>query len=314
MTTPMRKKNHPEATRLTKLGGPPAGTVAALAIGQAETMTVFAGTQVGIFRLAAAQGAEPGNWERLPNGPLGVLSLAVSPNFAQDQTLFAGTNNGIFVSADGGQTWQTAFMPISSSAVVAISFSPDYAADGIMLAGTMEDGIFDSNTRGLRWQNNGFGLLDATVFSLGFSPNFTRDTAVFAGTDTTLYFSYNGAMAWKQMTFPEGLAPALSLVVSANFEQDQTLFVGTETQGLQRSTDRGRTWHALSLPATCINLLLATDTGQELLAATEAGVFASSDRGETWRCLLDEPSVISLATAGGGTFAGMGGQGGQRVS
>jgi len=310
----MRKKNNVEATRLTTLGGPPAGTVAALAIGQGEGMAVFAGTQVGIFRLRAGPGTEPGAWERLPNAPLSVLALAVSPSYAQDHTLFAGTNNGISVSADGGETWQAAVMPISSSSVVAISFSPNFAADGIMLAGTMEDGIFYSNTRGLRWQNNGFGLLDATVFSLGFSPNFSRDTTVFAGTDTTLYFSYNGAMAWKQMSFPEGVAPALSLVVSPNFQQDQTLLVGTETQGLQRSTDRGRTWQALSLPATCINCLLSTDGGQGLLAATETGVFASSDRGETWRCLLELPSVISLAHAGEATFAGVVDQGVRRIS
>src|SRR5262249_54136790 len=147
-------------------------------------------------------------------------------------------------------------MPIASSAVVAISFSPNYAVDGILLAGTVEDGIFYSNTRGARWQTNGFGLLDASVFCLGFSPNFSRDTTTFAGTDTTLYFSYNGAMAWKQLPFPEGAAPALSLAVSPHYEQDQTLLVGTESQGLHRSTDRGRTWRAVNLPASCINVLL----------------------------------------------------------
>jgi photosystem II stability/assembly factor-like uncharacterized protein len=313
----MRKKTHSDTTRLTKLGGPPAGTVPALAIGHAigaadETL-VFAGTQVGVFRLALAPAAEAPEWERLANAPLGVLSLGVSPNFAQDHTVIAGTNNGIYVSTDSGDTWQAAAMPIASSAVVAISFSPNYTADGILLAGTMEDGIFYSNTRGSRWQTNGFGLLDASAFCLGFSPNFSRDSTTFAGTDTTLYFSYNGAMAWKQLPFPEGAAPALSLAVSPNFEQDQTLFVGTETQGLHRSTDRGRTWRPLDLPAACINVLLWTKGNDRLLAATDAGVFASTDQGETWRCLLDQPSVISLATAGELTLAGVVDQGVQQV-
>ena len=310
----MRKKNHADAMRLTKLGGPPAGTVAALAIGQAGETRLFAGTQVGIFCLDETQSDESREWERLANAPLGVLALGASPSFAQDHTLIAGTSNGIHFSLDSGETWQAAVMPISSSAVVALSFSPNYASDGIVLAGTMEDGIFYSNTRGLRWQTNGFGLLDASVFCLAFSPNFSRDTTVFAGTDTTLYFSYNGAMAWKTLPFPESAAPALSLAVSPDFEHDQTLFVGTETQGLQRSTDRGRTWHPLSLPAACINTLLISDVGHGLLAATEAGVFASTDQGENWRCLLDKPSVISLATAGELTLAGVFDQGLQRVS
>ena len=313
----MRKKTHSDATRLTKLGGPPAGTVPALAIapatGSADETLVFAGTQVGVFRLAVAPTDEAPEWERLANAPLGVLSLGASPDFAQDHTVIAGTNNGIYFSTDSGETWQAAAMPIASSAVVAISFSPNYTADGILLAGTMEDGIFYSNTRGSRWQTNGFGLLDASAFCLGFSPNFSRDTTTFAGTDTTVYFSYNGAMAWKQLPFPEGAAPALSLAVSPNFEQDQTLFVGTETQGLHRSTDRGRTWRPLSLPATCINTLVWAGAQAGLLAATDAGVFASADQGETWRCLLDQPSVISLATAGELTLAGVVDRGVQRV-
>src|SRR5690349_2666388 len=105
MTAPMRKKNHSDAMRLTKLGGPPAGTVAALAIAQAGETLVFAGTQVGIFRLEEASAEAPHDWERLAGGPLGVLVLGVSPNFAQDHTLLAGTNSGIYFSLNSGETW-----------------------------------------------------------------------------------------------------------------------------------------------------------------------------------------------------------------
>ena len=152
-------------------------------------------------------------------------------------------------------------------------------------------------------------MLDAAAYCLGFSPNFSQDATVFAGTDTTVYFSYNGALAWKQLDFPESAAPALSLAVSPNFGQDQTLFVGTETQGLYRSADRGRTWRRLDLPAECVNALAISAPGQPLLAGTEAGMFASSDQGETWSRLLDLPSVISLASAGELTVAGVVDQG-----
>ena len=305
----MRKKTNLSSTPWTRLGGPPAGSVAALAIGQADSATVFAGTQVGLFRLEDGPDTEGREWERLPNAPLGILSLAASPGFASDQTLVAGTNTGIFVSRDAGETWLAAKLPISRSTVIALGFSPNYQADGILLAGTMEDGIFFSNNRGARWQTNGFGLLDATFYCLGFSPNFSQDATVFAGTDTTVYYSYNGAAAWKQLDFPESAAPALSLAISPNFEADHTLFVGTETQGLYRSADRGRTWRRLDLPAECVNALLVSGTPPTLLAATEVGIFTSPDQGETWSRLLDQSNVISLASAGELTVAGIVNQG-----
>ena len=305
----MRKKPKLAYAHLTKLGGPQAGSVAALAAGPAAGTTVFAGTQVGLFRLEDGQGAEPREWERLANAPLGIFSLAVSPSFAQDHTLVAGTNTGIYVSRDAGETWLAADMPISGSVAIAISFSPNFSVDGILLAGTLEDGIFYSHDRGAHWQSNGFGLLDATVYCLAFSPSFGRDTTVFAGTDTTLYFSYNGALAWKQLAFPESAAPALSLAISPNFDADHTLFLGTEKHGLYRSADSGRTWHRLDLPADCINALAVSEPGRTLLAATEAGVYASSDQGENWSCLLDQPNAISLASAGETAVAGVVDQG-----
>src|SRR5579859_4559484 len=301
----MRKKTNLASTPWTRLGGPPAGSVAALTIGQRDGATIFAGTQVGLFRLVENTETEPREWERLPKAPLGILSLAASPGFATDQTLVAGTGSGIFVSRDAGESWLTAELPISTSTVIALSFSPNFEADGIMPAGTMEDGIFYSSSRGARWQTNRFGLLDSTFYCVAFSPNFSRDAAVFAGTDTTVYYSYNGAAAWKQFDFPESAAPALSLAVSPNFEADGTLYAGTEAQGLYRSADRGRTWDRLDLPAECVNALLFSGPQHTLLAATEVGIFTSSDQGETWSRLLEQANVISLASAGDFAVAGI---------
>src|SRR5712692_2276720 len=109
----MRKKPHLAYARLTKLGGPQAGSVAALAIGPAAGATVFAGTQVGLFRLEEGQDTETREWKRQANAPLGILSLAVSPSFTEDHTLVAGTQTGIYLSSDAGETWLAARMPIS---------------------------------------------------------------------------------------------------------------------------------------------------------------------------------------------------------
>ncbi len=291
----MRTKVNTTQQQVTNIGGPRGGTVSALGIGRdTDGYTFFLGGPVGLYRAVEFGSGLAGDWERLPNAPIGIVSLAVSPNFTQDHTIFAGTNTGLFVSNDGGDTWLAGKMPLTGSVVNVISFSPDYADDGSLLAGTLEDGIMFSNTRGVSWSSRNFGLLDAAVFSISFSPEFAKDETAFAGTDTAVYHSYNGGRAWKMADFPESAPPAMSLVVSPDFEHDRTLFVGTEAEGLHRSTDAGATWSALSLPAACINALLFRQAS-DILAATDTGVFRSQDQGDTWSCVLDHPDVISLA-------------------
>ena len=304
-TKESRARARSGGARLERLGGPQAGTVAALAVGQGRDATqLYAGTQVGLFRSADLAGGRVSGWTRLTQAPIGIVSLAASPSFAEDRTLVAGTNSGFFVSRDGGDTWQSAPSPFAGAVPVSVAFSPNYVRDGVLLAGTLEDGVFASDNRGASWQRKSFGLLDATAYAVSFSPQYGHDETVFAGTDSTVYHSYNGARAWKPTGFPEGAAPVLSLAVSPAFASDNTLFAGTEHDGLHRSSDRGQTWTKLELPATCINALSFAEDGA-LLAATEAGLFASADQGATWAAWLEQPNVISLASRAGVTAAGL---------
>jgi len=305
----MRTKSNLSFQPLTMLGGPQAGTAAALAVGHDQDDTVFVGTPVGLYRSVGYKGQPTQGWERLAAAPIGILSVAVSPSYADDHRIVVGTHTGIFLSRDAGETWSPTTMPIAGSVVPVISFSPNYPADGVLLAGTMEDGIFYSADRGETWHSQSFGLLDATVMCVGFSPNFAKDETVYAGTDTTIYQSYNKARAWKELNFPESAGPVLCLAIRPDSEDNYTLYAGTEKDGLYRSVDRGESWHKLSLPAACVNALHITRQPQALLAATEAGIFQSTDQGESWDCLLDHPNVISLASTGGANMAGLVDQG-----
>jgi photosystem II stability/assembly factor-like uncharacterized protein len=71
----------------------------------AKDETLFAGTESGIFR--STNGGRAWREIELPFGYDAVLSVALSPRYAQDHTVYAGTENqGLWVSADEGETWQ----------------------------------------------------------------------------------------------------------------------------------------------------------------------------------------------------------------
>jgi photosystem II stability/assembly factor-like uncharacterized protein len=306
----MPVKHNRSSQPWTVLGGPQGGTISALAIGQDnDGYCLFIGSPVGLYRSTGFEQGRIQGWERLSNAPLGMMSLVVSPDFAEDHTLIAGTHAGIYFSEDSGNTWRVAQMPPSTSMVLSLCFSPNYLADGMILAGTLEDGVFISDCRGERWLSQSFGLLDPTAYCLAISPGFAQDGLIFAGTGTTVYFSYNAGRAWRQLGFPEEAAPVLSLALIIEQGGDFTLFAGTETQGLFRSVDQGQTWQTLALPAATVNALSVSQDNTRLLAATEIGILQSRDKGETWSEILSMPDAITLTFKDGIALAGMGDQG-----
>jgi hypothetical protein len=117
-----------------------------------------------------------------------VVSLGISPNYANDQTVFAGTYapgeyQGIYKSTDGGLSWSK-ILP-TGSYVSSFGISPNYASDQTVFAGTDGGGVYKSTDGGLSWSHIGL----ANVFSLGISPNYANDWTIFAGTDGGGVFS-----------------------------------------------------------------------------------------------------------------------------
>jgi photosystem II stability/assembly factor-like uncharacterized protein len=300
---PVKKKHTPIVDSWIHLGGPQTGTITALVVAPGDEVCVFIGTKVGLYRSTGFTGDAIKAWEKLADAPIGIMSLAASPDFTEDHLLIAGTDSGISLSRDAGRTWHPAKLPMQRSMVLSICFSPDFARDGIIMAGTLEDGVIYSDTQGESWILKSFGMLDATVFSLVLSPAFAEDETIFAGCDSSLYLSYNQGRAWKGLNFPEGTAPILSLAISPQFQVDGILFAGTDANGLFRSTDQGETWQKMALEANSINALFFS-LGHGLFAATESGIFRYGGKRPVWKKLLDLPNAISFAQQGGLAFAG----------
>jgi len=72
-----------------------------------------------------------------------VDSLAVSPNYAADATVFAGTyGGGVYKSTDGGGSWTQMIFNLESLVVYSVAVSPNYAADATVFAGTWGGSVF----------------------------------------------------------------------------------------------------------------------------------------------------------------------------
>lgn len=219
--------------------------------------------------------------------PLPTMAIAISPDFASDRTVFAGVPGGILRSFDGGHTWDVVQFPSPPPVISALVVSPNYARDGILLAGTVEDGVFSTSNRGGHWVAWNFGLLDLNTICMTVSPDFTRDETLFVGVDSGIFRSTNGGRAWREVDFSPDLAPVLSLALSPAYPGDGILFAGTESQGLYRSEDRGRSWARLGEDTVrgAVNAILLSPEFPEkadILVMLGDELLLSRDGGQSW--------------------------------
>jgi photosystem II stability/assembly factor-like uncharacterized protein len=219
--------------------------------------------------------------------PLPTLAVVVSPDFQSDQAVFAGAPGGILRSFDGGKSWLVTTFPPPPPLVSSLGISPNFAQDGVLLAATAEDGVFRSADRGRSWSAWNFGLLDLNVLCVDISSDYAQDETLFVGTDTGVFYSTNGGRAWREVDFPTAFAPVLSLALSPDYVTDSTLFVGTESNGLFRSSDRGRTWSRLGqeIITDAVNAIFVSQefvTKPEILVALGDRLLVSRDGGASW--------------------------------
>jgi photosystem II stability/assembly factor-like uncharacterized protein len=205
-----------------------------LGVMQSGQIIVFAGTDAdGIFRSTDMGGS----WDAVNAGLLDwtILSLAFSPDFAQDGTGFAATASGLYRTRNGGKAWRTLALPLEEMAIQCLAVSPSFAHDGLIFAGSEEHGLLRSDDAGTTWEF--VEALDyGSVTGIAFSSN-GRLIAVAA--DDGVAVSADGGVTWR--TDKGNLGPALCLTFVTH-EGQEVLVVGLLDGGIIISENDGAKW------------------------------------------------------------------------
>jgi hypothetical protein len=188
--------------------------------------TAFVGGPGGVYRTTQS-GSQ---WNPVGVGVIfaDVISLAISPSFGTDATLFAATRGaGIYRSTDSGESWTAISNGLLSFVVAEVSVSPNYAVDGTLLAATGA-GVFISIDRGANWSATS---LTSDASAVLFA-NSGRAFAATAGVTGAVHQSSDGGRTWSAITSGMPAGEVVSLAVSPDFANDLNVFAGTGGRGV----------------------------------------------------------------------------------
>jgi photosystem II stability/assembly factor-like uncharacterized protein len=223
-----------------------------------------------------------------------LLSVALSPGFATDNTVFIVTSKQtILKSGNRGKTWSTIPPPPLTAGLSVIALSPNFLADRTILLGSAADGIFKSSTAGSSWIQATAGLTLPTVTAIAFSPAFSTDRTAYAGTLGAGFLkTATGGSSWAFSNTGITDQNVTSIVLDPGYLQDSTLWISTAVSGVFQSTTLGTSWNlwakasrSLSNLTTVHYQTMATGTGAGgtvLFLGMFEGLWTASASSASW--------------------------------
>ena len=214
------------------------------------------------------------------------VDLVVHP--ADGKTLFvqsigdsaAGCQGGVYVSRDGGQTWDLSQATDASGNAAALAID---GANGTHLYAASDNGLYGSDDGGATWSL----VLHHPCSAITFAPN--NDQVTYCGFDQALEETRDGGTTWRRLR--DGGLTAIAIPL----HDPQSLWVGGE--GLVLSGDSGESWteRGSGLGAGHVELGIDPVDNLTLYLQTSSGwLYRSTDEGRNWMVIEDQGSGLSF--------------------
>lgn len=206
--------------------------------------------------------------------------------------MYIATNDYIYKTRDGGQTWTNLSKGMSHSRVISMAIDPVYPAT--VYAGTKGDAVYKSHDGGQRWASMRSGLDDATISSVVnqflFDP--TDNNHMFLATTMGVFETKNGGEHWTKRM--EGMKEVLMVVtLGMDPTRPAVLYAGT-SGGVYKTVNEAGHWEKVnnglvspdiiksSRALNVSSILVDPYEPDTVYAATLAGFYKTTDGAKSW--------------------------------
>lgn len=233
---------------------------------------------------------------------------AVTFDPAASGRALAGTDHGLYISEDAGQSWQYTYGSANQAFRDLASPGASVATGTVFFAALGERGVGRSFDGGITWSlaNTGFpSRLDVTHVAVLPGQIYT----VFAGTGAGVWKTVNQGSTWSPVALVDSPITALAAAPSGR----SPIVAGTVAGRLAFSLDAGTRWQELTAPDpdNTVTALAIDPTRPNTwyVGSQSGGVWRTFNSGANWTRLsegLTELPVRALRVhpANGGVYAG----------
>ncbi len=159
---------------------------------------------------------------------LHVLCLAISPHWRDDETVFAGTETGLYRSSNGGRAWRVTDFPTDLAPILCLAYSSSEAAgDTKIFAGTEGNGLHVSCHTAENWQRLDARAIAPAVNQLQMVETAAGSCTLYALVDDGLCRSGDSGRTWQTVVRVKG-TPTAMLVL------DNAVLLGVQGNGILR--------------------------------------------------------------------------------
>jgi|GEM_PF-2377610 len=212
--------------------------------------------------------------------------LAISPAYAQDQTLYISTGRSLHRSTDGGHSWEQLQLnpnPALSLPAQKIVLSPNFARAHTLLAGTAT-AVYRSIDSGDTWQSTLTPETSASAIDvLSFAPDGDTIYARF-GYSHNLFISTDGGQNWQAQ--PSSIGEYFTVIDTTSTLDNSLLAVMEFDTRLVQAGPQIPPWQdfSQSLPAELTSIqAVVYGPNDTLVIGGQGGVFRTSDNGQSWQ-------------------------------
>jgi photosystem II stability/assembly factor-like uncharacterized protein len=207
-----------------------------------------------------------------------LASIGVRQTFRElsvlKEIVFAGTDDGVYQSPNGGRAWRQAGEKTAGMTILALAISNNFSVDQTIFAGAESGILFRSRDRGTLWEETNLDSFNTGAINCLL---YRANGDLWVGTSQAgILHSPDSGETWESIL--TNIPPVLTLELI-----DNRLYAGFHELGLMFSSDAGASWQPeRELSARRFQWLDHLSDKEFVAAGAQEGIWVSPDRGLSW--------------------------------